>query len=145
MSGSNVEEVVDSVVGNGGLMEGIRQAACATKSVVTEGVEEIQSCFTNENSLTATHGLGTGEDAYIFMLGGSVDATAWVAGASLGFGIAIELDSYPQLALYMVVLVLEYQLDGNCLVVSLLIYNLEVVWEHQQVNCPLLFLFSIDV
>ena len=35
------------------------------------------------------------------MLGGSVDATAWVAGASLGFGIAIELDSDPQLALYV--------------------------------------------
>ena len=100
MSGSNVEEVVDSGLRNGGLMEGIRQAACATKSIVTEGMEEMRSCFTNENSLTDTHGLGTDEDAYICMLGGSVDATAWVAGVSLGFGIAIEPDSDPQLALY---------------------------------------------
>ena len=73
ISSSNVKEVVDSVVGNGGLMEGIRQAACATKSIVTDGMEEMRSCFTNENSLTATHGLGTDEDAYIFMLAQPAD------------------------------------------------------------------------
>jgi len=105
MSGTDVEEIVNSVVGDDGLMSRIRQAACATRSIVTEGVEELQRCrseVANEHSLTATHGLDdTDQDAFIFMLGATVDATAGVLGASLGFGVVGELDGDPQLALYI--------------------------------------------
>ena len=105
----DVKTLVDMVTGNAGLLGRIRRAACATKDAVTQYMEEMRQCqmaddFGNDIELGGTQGLGADEEgplSFVFMAGGSVDLTLGVLGASLGFGVAIEVDRDPRLALYV--------------------------------------------
>ena len=103
------EELVNSVVGDNGLLDRIKDVACDTKELVTSYMRRLQVCqstagFGKDMKLRATQGLGSKEEddsSFVFMAGGSIDGTAGYVGASLAFGVAIELKAQPQVALYI--------------------------------------------
>lgn len=105
----DAEYLVNMVTGNEGLLGRIRSAACATRDAVTQYMEEMRQCqrvndFGSKIKLGGTQGLGADEEgplSFVLMVGGSVDFSAGVVGASLGFGVAIEIDRDPRLALYV--------------------------------------------
>ena len=103
------EELLNSVVGDNGLLDRIKDVACDTKELVTSYMRRLQVCqstagFGKDMKLRATQGLGSKEEddsSFVFMAGGSIDGTAGYVGASLAFGVAIELKAQPQVALYI--------------------------------------------
>jgi len=109
-AGSNTaEQIVNTVVGDGDLLGRIRSVACGTRELVTEYMQKLQDCqpisgFEKDVTLGATQGLGAERDPFnptlVFMAGGLVDLSFGIAGASLGFGVAVEIANPPQLALY---------------------------------------------
>lgn len=103
-SGVDAEDLVNSVTGDSGLLDRIKVIARDSEEIVTMYKQIIWNCFDNDMKLGVTQGLGSNEEddsSFVLMAGASVDGTAGVMGATLGFGLAIELNTQPKIAMYV--------------------------------------------
>jgi len=110
----DAEELVDIIFsnesGNKRLLERISSVACGTQELVKSYIDSLVECRSNPG-LEKDVKLGSTEEfdspAFVLMLGGAADSSSGGFGASIEFGVAVEIgiqDSRlvpPQLALYV--------------------------------------------